>query len=121
MGLRFSFGWVCFLLSLLVLATEAHRQIKIFNVEKYGASADGVTDNSEPSRVQISNVTYKNIWGISASKVAVSLHCSQSRPCSDVMLENINLPYNGREGDATAFCSNVKGLTLGQQNPPSCI
>ena len=47
MGFRFSFGWVCLLLSLLVLATEAHRQIKIFNVEKYGASADGVTDNSE--------------------------------------------------------------------------
>ncbi len=75
----------------------------------------------QASRVQINNVTYKNIWGSSGSNVAVTLRCSQSRPCRDVVLENINLPYYGQGGDATAFCSNIKGLSVGQQNPPSCM
>jgi hypothetical protein len=47
MSLKFSFGWVCLLLSLLVWVNEAKGQAKIFDVKKYGAIADGVTDNSE--------------------------------------------------------------------------
>ncbi|GMY25568.1 exopolygalacturonase-like [Fagus crenata] len=77
--------------------------------------------SQQASRVQINNVTYRNIWGSSGSKVAVTLRCSQSRPCRDVVLENINLPYYGQGGNATAFCSNIKGLSVGQQNPPSCM
>ncbi|GMY33501.1 exopolygalacturonase-like [Fagus crenata] len=121
MSLKFSFGWVCLLLSLLVWVNEAKGQAKIFDVKKYGAIADGVTDNSEHSRVQINNVTYRNIWGSSGSRVAVTFRCSKSRYCQDVVLDNINLLYHGLEGDAIAVCSNVKGLSFGQQNPPSCI
>lgn len=76
----------------------------------------------QPSRVQISNVTYRNIWGNSGSKVAVTFRCSQSRPCRDLVMENINLHYHGRDGEgSTAICNNVKGESLGPQNPASCI
>ncbi|KAF5460093.1 hypothetical protein F2P56_019988 [Juglans regia] len=75
-----------------------------------------------PSRVQISNVTYRNIWGSSGSKVAVTLRCSQTRPCNNVVLEDINLSYGrGNEGNATALCSHVNGHALGKQNPASCL
>nr|XP_023925812.1 exopolygalacturonase-like [Quercus suber] len=77
---------------------------------------------TQPSRVQISNVTYRNIWGYSGSKVAVTFRCSQSTPCRDLVMENINLHYHGRDGEgSTALCNNVKGESLGPQNPASCI
>ncbi|XP_059441901.1 exopolygalacturonase-like [Corylus avellana] len=77
--------------------------------------------NQEGSLVQISNVTYRNIWGISDSKVAVTLRCSGSRSCKNVVLEDINLAYRGPGGPATALCSHVNGRSLGHQTPPSCI
>ncbi|XP_040989008.1 exopolygalacturonase-like [Juglans microcarpa x Juglans regia] len=74
-----------------------------------------------PSRVQISNITYRNIWGSSRSKVAVTLRCSQTRPCNNVVLEDINLSYVRGNANVTALCSHVNGHALGKQNPASCL
>ncbi|WMV39494.1 hypothetical protein MTR67_032879 [Solanum verrucosum] len=73
------------------------------------------------SKVQISNVTFSNIWGTSSSKVAVTLKCSKLVPCKNVQLENINLKYHGRGGPATSSCLNVIGDSYGRQSPPSCL
>ncbi|KAF3442281.1 hypothetical protein FNV43_RR16197 [Rhamnella rubrinervis] len=72
------------------------------------------------SNVQISNVLYKNIVGTSSSMVAVSLVCSQSKPCNNVVLDNINLVHTGKEA-AISSCYHVNGLSYGHQNPVSCI
>ncbi|KAL6009140.1 hypothetical protein ACLOJK_022367 [Asimina triloba] len=74
-----------------------------------------------PSRVKISEVSFRNIRGSSASEVAVNLLCSKGVPCQNVRLENINLEYNGVGGPAKASCSSVKGISSGPQNPPSCL
>ncbi|KAL0306717.1 UNVERIFIED_CONTAM: Exopolygalacturonase [Sesamum radiatum] len=50
------------------------------------------------SAVQIENVIFKNIWGISSTQVAVNLQCSGSLPCKNVKIININLAYKGRGG-----------------------
>ncbi|KAG8386715.1 hypothetical protein BUALT_Bualt03G0177800 [Buddleja alternifolia] len=72
------------------------------------------------SAVQIENVTFKNIRGISSTKVAVNIQCSGARPCRNVKLININLGYNGT-GPSMSMCSHVKGLSYGTQVPAGCL
>ncbi|KAL5988020.1 hypothetical protein ACLOJK_035783 [Asimina triloba] len=74
-----------------------------------------------PSRVKISEISFKNIRGSSASQVAVNLRCSKGVPCQNVRLENINLEYKGVDGPAKASCSSVDGISSGPQSPPSCL
>ncbi|GMN51730.1 hypothetical protein TIFTF001_020870 [Ficus carica] len=73
------------------------------------------------SQVQISNVKFMNIWGTSSSKVAVVLKCSESKPCREIELQDIDLSYQGKDGPAVSQCNNVKGVSYGQEQPPSCI
>ncbi|KAL0392555.1 UNVERIFIED_CONTAM: Exopolygalacturonase [Sesamum radiatum] len=73
-----------------------------------------------PSRVKISDVTFDDIRGTSASKVAVKLRCSSGSPCENVGLSNINLAYKGSDGAATSECANVKPKLTGQLVPPAC-
>ncbi|CAA7407932.1 unnamed protein product [Spirodela intermedia] len=78
-------------------------------------------DRQAPSRVKISEVKFRNIRGVSASKVAVKLQCSEGAPCEGVELGNINLQYSGDDAPATSSCSNVVGTTLGSVVPASCL
>ncbi|CAN8304935.1 unnamed protein product [Cochlearia groenlandica] len=73
------------------------------------------------SHIKISNVTFKNVWGTSTNKVAVSLQCSKSFPCKDIQLTDINLTHKGRGGPATALCENAHGYARGKMAPPSCL
>ncbi|PRQ16537.1 putative polygalacturonase [Rosa chinensis] len=62
-----------------------------------------------PSKVQISDVRFKNIRGSSSSPVAVKLDCSHSAPCRNVELSDIDLTYSGDEKNKiTSECNNVK-------------
>ena len=79
-----------------------------------------------PSQVKISNVRFNNIRGTSATKVAVSLVCSQKIPCQNIEIGNINLVYNGVnfkvEGpETTSLCSNVKPTLFGKQILATCV
>ncbi|KAK7246221.1 hypothetical protein RIF29_41081 [Crotalaria pallida] len=69
-----------------------------------------------PSKVKISQVTFKNIRGTSATKEAVKLICSKSYPCQGVELSEINLTYKG--GPVTAICTNVNPKVIGKA--PRC-
>ncbi|KAK6142252.1 hypothetical protein DH2020_022600 [Rehmannia glutinosa] len=70
---------------------------------------------------QIKDVTFKNIWGISSTKVAVNLQCSGALPCKNVKLINIDLAYNGPGGRATSMCSHVIGSSHGKLVPDGCV
>ncbi|KAI4388220.1 hypothetical protein MLD38_000568 [Melastoma candidum] len=78
-------------------------------------------DPKDVSLVAIRNVTYRNITGTSNSQVAVNLQCSPVVPCLDIELRDIDLSYNGPNGDTTSSCANVVGLSFGKQHPPSCV
>ncbi|GAA0185244.1 hypothetical protein LIER_32532 [Lithospermum erythrorhizon] len=81
----------------------------------------GKCPNSDPpSRVRISNVSFKNIKGTSASKEAVKIVCSKSVPCQGVEIGDIHLTYNGRDGAITSTCKNVKPILSGKQYPSVC-
>jgi len=73
-----------------------------------------------PSRVKISNVSFKNIRGTSATKQAVKIICSRSIPCQNVQISDISLQYNGKDGPITSVCKNVKPSAFGKLNPPAC-
>uniref|UniRef100_A0A7N0VFW4 Uncharacterized protein n=1 Tax=Kalanchoe fedtschenkoi TaxID=63787 RepID=A0A7N0VFW4_KALFE len=44
-----------------------------------------------PSKVKISNVSFKNIWGTTTTREAVNLICSKGFPCQNVEVGNIDL------------------------------
>lgn len=71
--------------------------------------------------MQIKDVTFKNIRGVSKSKVAVNLQCSGSVPCKNVKLIDINLTYNGPGGRAMSLCSHVIGSSSGKLVPSGCV
>lgn len=73
------------------------------------------------SNVQIKDVTYRNIWGTSSTKVAVNFQCSKTFPCENIVLQDIYLVHNGRDGAATSSCNFVDGDSYGNQKPPSCL
>ncbi|KAF8105256.1 hypothetical protein N665_0161s0053 [Sinapis alba] len=72
------------------------------------------------SRVQIRDVKYNKIWGTSTSQAALNMQCSKTFPCQGVVLSDINLMYNGKEGSAIALCENVGGSVRGEIVPAGC-
>ncbi|XP_055824318.1 exopolygalacturonase-like [Solanum dulcamara] len=77
--------------------------------------------SSQESSVQIKNVTFKNIRGTSSSRAAVTLYCSASFPCKEIILNDINLVYHGPHEPAIASCTHAKGKATGKELPPSCL
>jgi polygalacturonase len=69
--------------------------------------------------VQISQVTYRNIQGTSATPKAVTFDCSPSNPCRGIELQDIKLTYLNTA--ATSSCKNIGGTSSGVLMPESCI
>ncbi|XP_043816105.1 exopolygalacturonase [Manihot esculenta] len=76
-------------------------------------------NKKEPSKVKISDVSFKNIKGTSATALTVQLICSSGIPCEKVELANIDLTYSGPEGPAKSECIDVK-LTIVGKIPEGC-
>jgi galacturan 1,4-alpha-galacturonidase len=70
-----------------------------------------------PSAVRISDVKFKNIRGVSATRVAVKLSCSEANPCRGLELRDIHLRYVRRGVATQSRCAHVGGTLV----PPSCI
>ncbi|KAK3014781.1 hypothetical protein RJ639_009207 [Escallonia herrerae] len=74
---------------------------------------------TQVSGVKISDVTYQNIHGTSATQVAVKFDCSKQYPCSRIKLEDVNLTYKTQP--AVASCLNAGGTTSGLVAPTGCL
>ncbi|VFQ59468.1 unnamed protein product [Cuscuta campestris] len=78
------------------------------------------TCQNQTSAVEISKIVYQNISGISKSKNAMKFACSDSVPCSNIVLNNINLET--RDGTAEVYCNSVTGIGYGYVHPSAeCI
>ncbi|KAG2713811.1 hypothetical protein I3843_04G183100 [Carya illinoinensis] len=73
-----------------------------------------------PSKVKISDVTFKNIKGTANTREAVTLVCSKAVPCQKVLLSDIDIQYHGKDGRPTFQCTNIKPMLSGKQNPSPC-
>ena len=96
------------------------KQITNTNINFFGAFLCLFVLFQSPSKVKISNVSFKKIRGTSSTKEAVKLICSKSVPCQQMVLSDIDLAYKGGGGSTTSSCANVKPAVSGKQNPPAC-
>ncbi|KAK9288957.1 hypothetical protein L1049_017428 [Liquidambar formosana] len=71
------------------------------------------------SGVKISDVTYQDIHGTSATEVAVKFDCSSKNPCSGITLQDVKLTYLNQPADAS--CVNAEGMASGLVEPTSCL
>ncbi|KAK4856752.1 hypothetical protein QYF36_020768 [Acer negundo] len=71
------------------------------------------------SGVKISDVTYEDIHGTSATEVAVKFDCSSKNPCSNIKLEDVKLTYKNQQ--ASASCIHADGSSDGVVQPGSCL
>ncbi|XP_051151857.1 exopolygalacturonase-like [Andrographis paniculata] len=77
--------------------------------------------SKNPSTVKLSDISFKNIRGTSASQLAVQLKCSKGIPCENVELSDINFTYQGVNGsEALSECKNVQPKLSGQLFFQSC-
>ncbi|ESW12798.1 hypothetical protein PHAVU_008G143500 [Phaseolus vulgaris] len=74
---------------------------------------------SQTSGIKISEITYLNINGSSATPEAVTFDCSPSNPCRGIKFQDINLTYKNIA--ATSSCKNIEGTSSGTLVPESCI
>ncbi|PIA47669.1 hypothetical protein AQUCO_01400345v1 [Aquilegia coerulea] len=74
---------------------------------------------SQESGIKISQVTYRNIQGSSASQVAMKFDCSRTNPCTDIKLQTVKLTYQNTAAKST--CLNAKGASTGSVLPQSCL
>ncbi|KAM0841469.1 hypothetical protein ACQ4PT_059000 [Festuca glaucescens] len=70
-------------------------------------------------RVRISDVSYTDIEGTSATPVAVKFDCSGSNPCTGFRLSNVRLTYQDKP--ARSLCRNADGSASGVVSPRSCL
>ncbi|VFQ87692.1 unnamed protein product [Cuscuta campestris] len=62
------------------------------------------------SGVKISDISYQDIHGTSATEVGIQLNCSSKESCEDITLNNVNLGY--QDGAAQMSCANNAHVTL---------
>ncbi|KAL9238605.1 hypothetical protein vseg_013002 [Gypsophila vaccaria] len=87
-------------------------------VDQYYCDAPNPCEN-QTSTVNISKISFVGIKGTSASEEAIRFACSDTIPCQQLRLEDIQLlTYTGV---ATSFCWNAHGSSSGIVYPPPCF
>ncbi|CAL5391428.1 unnamed protein product [Camellia sinensis] len=82
---------------------------------------DNPKNDKLESAVQISDVTYTNINGSSVSDQAITLSCSVSKPCTNIVMGQINLFSSVPGGKITSFCQNAHGTSISTVPNVTCL
>ncbi|XP_030545034.2 polygalacturonase isoform X2 [Rhodamnia argentea] len=67
------------------------------------------------SAVKISEIMYRNISGTTKSEEAMKFACSDTVPCSNIVLSNINL--ESKDGTVETYCHSAEGFGYGIVHP----
>ncbi|CAK7357352.1 unnamed protein product [Dovyalis caffra] len=70
---------------------------------------------NQTSAVKISEIMYRNISGTTNSAKAMKFACSDTVPCSNIVLSNINLEKE--DGTAETYCNSAEGFGYGFVHP----
>lgn len=71
--------------------------------------------------VKISDVNYSGVSGTSNSTIAINLNCSQAVPCTNIVLDTIELASSTRGKQVNSSCNNAYGRAVGAVQPKSCL
>ncbi|KAI8011555.1 putative polygalacturonase [Camellia lanceoleosa] len=82
---------------------------------------DNPKNDELESVVQISDVTYTNINGSSVSDQAITLNCSVSKPCTNIVMGQINLFSSVPGGKITSFYQNAHGTSISTIPNVTCL
>ncbi|XP_042481051.1 probable polygalacturonase At1g80170 [Macadamia integrifolia] len=74
---------------------------------------DSCQNSDEGSAVKVSNVTYNQVYGTSDRPTAIKFDCSETVPCTDIVVNNINIPSTRRGRKTSSYCQNVYGSAHG--------
>jgi len=69
----------------------------------------------QTSAVEINQVMYRNISGTTKSAKAMKFACSDTVPCSNLVLSNVNLEK--KDGTAETYCNSAEGFGTGVVHP----
>lgn len=69
----------------------------------------------QTSAVNISQIVYQNISGTTKSAKAMTFACSDTVPCSHIVLSNINLEK--KDGTVETYCNSAQGFGYGIVHP----
>ncbi|XP_021631024.1 probable polygalacturonase At1g80170 isoform X2 [Manihot esculenta] len=70
---------------------------------------------NQTSAVKISEIMYRNITGTTKSAKAMKFACSDTVPCSNIVLSNINLEK--KDGTVETYCNAAQGFGYGIIHP----
>ncbi|CAI0434673.1 unnamed protein product [Linum tenue] len=70
---------------------------------------------NQTAAVEISQIMYRNISGTSKSPKAMKFSCSDTVPCSNIVLTNVNL--EGKDGTVETYCNSAQGFGYGIVHP----
>ncbi|CAN1841941.1 G9 [Linum perenne] len=100
------------------VASDIHFEDIIMNNVSFPIIIDqNVYAMQAPSKVKISDVSYTNIQGTSATPQIVQMNCSTLNPCENVKLANVNIQSTA--GPAVSSRANFKPVITGTI-PPGC-
>ncbi|KAM3381054.1 hypothetical protein P3S68_006627 [Capsicum galapagoense] len=68
------------------------------------------------SDVQVSDITFREIFGTCKGESAMQLVCRTSLPCTGILFEDINIHSDSKE-EAKSYTVNAKGVIRGQNIP----
>ncbi|KAJ4718362.1 Pectin lyase-like superfamily protein [Melia azedarach] len=75
---------------------------------------------NQTSAVKVEKISFKHIKGTSATEEAIKFACSDSTPCEDLHLEDIQLALHSG-GIAKSFCWKAYGSSHGLVEPAPCF
>ncbi|KAJ0971935.1 hypothetical protein J5N97_019894 [Dioscorea zingiberensis] len=67
----------------------------------------------KPSAVKVSNVKYIGLTGTTTGDVAINLNCSESVPCTDILMDTVNIVGANAGTNGGSFCRNASGKKQG--------
>ncbi|KAK2636510.1 hypothetical protein Ddye_031302 [Dipteronia dyeriana] len=70
---------------------------------------------NQTSAVQISQIMYRNISGTTKSSKAMKFACSDTVPCNNIVLSNVNLER--KDGVVETYCNSAQGFGYGIVHP----
>ncbi|MCL7031435.1 hypothetical protein MKW94_000948 [Papaver nudicaule] len=70
---------------------------------------------NQTSAVEISQIVYRNISGTSKTAKAMKFACSDTVPCKNIVLNNVNLERE--DGTAETYCNSAMGFHYGMVRP----
>ncbi|GFP88990.1 probable polygalacturonase at3g15720, partial [Phtheirospermum japonicum] len=77
---------------------------------------------TKKSAVQVSDVRFSGLHGTSSCKNAtINLSCSETVPCKNIILEDVNIKSANPHNSTSAYCINAHGLAHTSNPVVSCL